>query len=65
MQQVVTLREKKKGQVHKVFKDSFDAKAIFLDEFMEKIRRKPRWDMISKILNLKFIYSLSSTKKFQ
>lgn len=30
----VTAREKKKGQLHKVFKDSFDAKAIFSDKFL-------------------------------
>ena len=31
-----TQRDKKKGQLHKVFKDSFDAKAIFSDKFMEQ-----------------------------
>ena len=30
----VTEREKKKGQLHKVFKDSFDAKPIFSDKFL-------------------------------
>ena len=30
----VTERERKKGQVHKVFKDSFDAKAVFTDKFL-------------------------------
>jgi len=30
----VTEREKNKGQLHKVFKDSFDAKAIFSDKFL-------------------------------
>ena len=30
----VTEREKKKGQLHKVFKDSFDARAIFSDKFL-------------------------------
>ncbi|MFN8251385.1 MAG: transposase [Ferruginibacter sp.] len=30
----VTKREQKKGQLHKVFKDSFDAKAIFSDKFL-------------------------------
>jgi putative transposase len=30
----VTEREKKKGQLHKVFKNSFDAKAIFSDKFL-------------------------------
>jgi putative transposase len=34
----VTLREQKKGQLHKVFKSSFDAKPIFSDKFlMQKI----------------------------
>lgn len=28
---LVTDREKKKGQIHKIFKDSFDAKPIFSD----------------------------------
>lgn len=32
----VTQREKKKGQLHKVFKDSFDAKAIFSDKFLRQ-----------------------------
>ena len=31
---LVTIREKKKGQVHKVFKDSFDAKPIITHSFM-------------------------------
>ena len=30
----VTAREKKKGQLHKVFKDSFDAKAIYSEKFL-------------------------------
>ena len=30
----ITEREKRKKQVHKVFKDSFDAKAIFSDRFL-------------------------------
>lgn len=30
----VTERERKKGQLHKVFKESFDAKAIFSDKFL-------------------------------
>ena len=28
------LKEKKKKQLHKVFKDSFDAKAIFSEKFL-------------------------------
>ena len=31
---LLTEREKKKGQLHKVFKESFDAKPIFSDKFM-------------------------------
>ena len=34
LQSAVTEREKKKGQLHRVFKDSFDAKAIFSDRFL-------------------------------
>jgi REP element-mobilizing transposase RayT len=38
LESLVTLREKKKGQLHKVFKDSFDAKPIFSQAFlMQKI----------------------------
>jgi REP element-mobilizing transposase RayT len=33
LQSLVTLREKK-GQIHKVFKDSFDAKPIFSQKFL-------------------------------
>ncbi len=32
----VTEREKRKGQLHKGFKDSFDAKAIFSDKFLRQ-----------------------------
>lgn len=32
----ITEREKKRGQLHKVFKDSFDAKAIFSDKFLHQ-----------------------------
>ncbi len=34
MQDALTEREKKKKQLHKVFKDSFDAKAIFSEKFL-------------------------------
>lgn len=34
LQSLVTIREKKKGQVYKVFKDSFDAKPIFSQKFL-------------------------------
>jgi REP element-mobilizing transposase RayT len=33
LQEAVTVREKKKGQVHKVFKESFDAKPILNEPF--------------------------------
>jgi REP element-mobilizing transposase RayT len=36
LHQAVTERERRKGQRHKVFKDSFDAKPIFSDKFMEQ-----------------------------
>ena len=49
----VTEREKKKGQLHKVFKDSFDAKAIFSDKFLvqklEYIHNNPvigKWQLV-------------------
>ena len=32
--QAVSERERKKGQLHKVFKDSFDAKAIYTRKFL-------------------------------
>ena len=34
LQETLTDREKKKKQLHKVFKDSFDAKAIFSEKFL-------------------------------
>ena len=34
LKSLVTEREKKKGQLHKIFKDSFDAKAIFTPPFL-------------------------------
>ena len=34
LQNAVTERERKKKQLHKVFKDSFDAKAIFSERFL-------------------------------
>ncbi|MEO6719584.1 MAG: transposase [Ferruginibacter sp.] len=34
LKSLVTEREKKKGQLHKIFKDSFDAKAIFTQPFL-------------------------------
>ena len=34
LESLVTPREKKKGQIHKVFKDSFDAKPVFSQKFL-------------------------------
>ena len=34
LKSLVTEREKKKGQLHKIFKGSFDAKAIFTQPFL-------------------------------
>ena len=49
----LTTREKKKGQLHKVFKDSFDAKAIYSDWFLLQklnyIHHNPvsgKWSMV-------------------
>ena len=51
----LTEREKKKGQVHKVFKESFDAKAIFSDKFMDQklnyMHLNPvsgKWQLVTK-----------------
>lgn len=52
--EAVTEREKKKGQLHKVFKDSFDAKAIFSDKFLmqklDYIHHNPvsgKWQLVA------------------
>ena len=49
----VTEREKKKGQLHKVFTDSFDAKGIFNEKFfyqkLKYIHRNPvsgKWKLV-------------------
>ena len=34
LQEALTERERKKNQLHKVFKDSFDAKGIFSEKFL-------------------------------
>ncbi|MEP7372053.1 MAG: hypothetical protein ABI675_01615 [Chitinophagaceae bacterium] len=50
---VVTEREKKKGQLHKVFTDSFDAKGIYNEKFFNQklkyIHRNPvsgKWKLV-------------------
>ena len=54
LSELLTEREKKKGQLHKVFKDSFDAKAIFSDKFMTQkldyIHHNPvsgKWNLVN------------------
>ena len=54
LSEAVTEREKKKGQLHKVFKDSFDTKAIFSDKFLHQkidyIHYNPvrgKWQLVS------------------
>ena len=50
---IVTEREKKKGQLHKAFADSFDAKAIYNEKFFNQklkyIHRNPvsgKWKLV-------------------
>ena len=54
----VTEREKKKGQLHKVFQDSFDAKPIFSDKFLlqklDYIHHNPvtgKWQLAENFLD--------------
>jgi REP element-mobilizing transposase RayT len=48
----LTEREKKKGQLHKVFKDSFDAKAIYSDKFLTQKIDYIHHNPVSGIWNL-------------
>jgi REP element-mobilizing transposase RayT len=50
----LTEREKQKGQLHKVFKDSFDAKAIYTEKFLvqkvDYIHHNPvsgKWNLVN------------------
>ena len=56
----VTERERKKGQLHKVFTDSFDAKGIYNDKFFYQkltyIHRNPvsgKWKLVSDYTDYK------------
>jgi REP element-mobilizing transposase RayT len=71
----LTEREKKKGQLHKVFKDSFDAKAIFSDKFllqkMGYIHYNPvsgKWNLVNDFTNYEHssasFYELGISKHF-
>lgn len=48
----VTAREKKKRQLHKVFKNSFDAKPIFSDKFLMQKINYFHYNPVSKKWNL-------------
>ena len=72
---LLTEREKKKGQLHKVFKDSFDAKAIFSDKFMTQkldyIHHNPvsgKWNLVNDFTDYEHssasFYETSLTKHF-
>ena len=71
----VTEREKKKGQLHKVFKNSFDAKPIFSDKFLVQkinyIHNNPvsgKWnlakDFVSYVHSSASFYELGKTQFF-
>ncbi len=52
LQDALTEREKKKKQLHKVFKDSFDAKAIFSEKFLVQKLNYIHHNPVSGIWNL-------------
>ncbi len=71
----LTEREKKKGQLHKVFKDSFDAKAIYSENFlMQKISYihfnpvSGKWNLVNDFTNYEHstasFYELGISKHF-
>ena len=72
---LVTEREKKKGQIHKVFKDSFDAKPIYSDKFLnqklEYIHHNPisgKWNLVKDFTDYEHssasFYELDIAKQF-
>lgn len=75
LKNAVSEREKKKGQLHKVFKESFDAKAIFSDKFllqkMEYIHHNPvsgKWNLVNNFTDYEHssasFYELGTPKHF-
>jgi len=71
----VTEREKKKGQLHKVFIDSFDAKAIFSEKFLQQkinyIHSNPvrgKWNLVNDFSDYQHssasFYETGITKNF-
>ncbi len=71
----VTLRERKKGQLHKVFKSSFDAKPIFSDKFLVQkinyIHHNPvrgKWNLTKDSVSYEFssasFYELGISQHF-
>lgn len=72
----VSLREKKKGQNHKVFEDLFDAKAIFSQKFLEQkleyIHNNPvsgKWQLVKEFTEYEHssasFYELGIVKHFK
>ncbi|HTN06548.1 hypothetical protein [Agriterribacter sp.] len=71
----VTERENKKGELHKVFKDSFDAKPILSDKFLHQktdyIHYNPvsrKWQLVGKYADYEYgsaaFYELNYHKHF-
>ena len=73
---LLTAREKKKGQLHKVFKDSFDAKPIFSQQFLLQkinyIHYNPvsgKWKLVNDFIEYEHssasFYEIQSSKHFK
>ena len=61
LSKLITEREKKKGQLHKVFKDSFDAKAIITQQFLLQKINYIHNNLSKKGFNdLEYLYSSAS-----
>ena len=58
LKSALTEREKRKGQLHKVFKDSFDAKAIFSERFLLQKLQYIHYNPVSGKWNLEKHYTL-------
>lgn len=76
LENAVTEREKKKGQKHKVFEESFDAKPVHSREFLLQkvnyIHHNPvskKWSLVSDYVNYEHssasFYELDLPKLFQ
>lgn len=76
LESLLTGRERKKGQLHKVFKDSFDAKAIFSQQFLIQkinyIHYNPvtgKWMLVNDFIEYEHssasFYEIQSVKHFR